>query len=67
MNKKKVYDLEFNCNGNSDAGLSFSFKCPDCDEAVTVAEHEWWEPTCNCQDDKRLWRLNIFAETVFDV
>ena len=63
MSKTKVYELSFNHDGHSDAGLSFDFRCPKCGDSITIAEHPWWKSKCSCG---REWQLNIFAETKWD-
>ena len=57
MAEKYAYDLEFQHSGG-DAGVVYSFRCPDCDMMIEVAESMWWDNTCECNVK---WDLSVRA------
>ncbi len=41
-------EIEHAKNLHSDAGDGHTFKCPKCDDEITIADYGWWENRCSC-------------------
>lgn len=50
-----ITDIDF-VEPGIDCGPIFDGRCPNCNEAIRVAEMQWWKSICDCG---LTWRLNI--------
>jgi len=55
----RVYDMRLESEG--DAGYTFSFRCADCHQEISVSQCSWISnPTCLCGEE---WILELYAVT----
>jgi hypothetical protein len=47
---------------SDEAGKAVMFHCPDCKNAVKVAEFQWWDSSCECHE--RSWHLDSDLDVV---